>query len=132
MTQKPFSYTINLYLSIGAFFCMLALIFSSLTSHLPAAYFANGGREMSRIADNILLVQGLAMIVLAIIQRLWKPSIHLLLIGIFFILGSLLFCTGVYYVALTGNHPFAPIAPTGGSMLILGWLYLAITALFLK
>lgn len=125
-------YSINVWLSIGAFCCMLAIIFSSLTSHLPETYFAIGGRNMCRIADYILLIHGLVFIVLSILQKIWHISLHFILIESLFLLGIFLFCTGVFYFALTANHPLLPIAPMGGSLLIIGWLYLSIFALFLK
>ncbi|MBH9972603.1 MULTISPECIES: DUF423 domain-containing protein [Commensalibacter] len=129
--QRKFLF-INISLAFGALYCLLAVIFSSLTSHLPDQYFINDGRNMSRIADNILFIHGLALISVSILQKIWKLNLHFFLIGCIFILGLTLFCSGVFYISFTGFHPFLPIAPIGGTLLIFGWLYLAILALFLK
>lgn len=128
----PRSYSINLWLSAGALCCTLALVFSSLTTHLPDSFFTHDGRNMCRIADDILAIHGLALIVLSILQKIWQSSVHFTYIAIIMLSGIILFCTGVFYIALTGRHPLFPIAPIGGSLLITGWLYLTILGLFLR
>jgi uncharacterized membrane protein YgdD (TMEM256/DUF423 family) len=45
-----------------------------------------------------------------------------------FVLGTALFCAGVYAVAFADLH-LGPVAPTGGSILMLGWVCLLISAL---
>jgi uncharacterized membrane protein YgdD (TMEM256/DUF423 family) len=47
--------------------------------------------------------------------------------GLAFALGTLLFCGAVYTHGLTG-HALGPIAPTGGTLLMFGWLLLAASA----
>lgn len=132
MNIKKNFYYINPWLSAGALCCLLAVIFSSLTSHLPDHYFIQDGRNMSRIADNILFIHGLALLILSILQKIWKANLHFILIGCIFVFGLILFCSGVFYISLTGFHPPIPIAPMGGSLLIIGWLYLTILGLFLQ
>lgn len=44
-----------------------------------------------------------------------------------FVAGLLLFCGGVYGGALTGLH-FGMVAPAGGTLLMLGWGFLALSA----
>ncbi|MDI2089936.1 DUF423 domain-containing protein [Commensalibacter oyaizuii] len=126
------SFSIRLWLAVGAFYGMLAVILSALTSHLPAAYFVNDGREMTRVADTILAIQSLALMIVSILQKFYQCSIHLNIVAIAFMIGTLFFCVGVFYIACTGNHPPLPIAPIGGSILIGGWFYLTITAFLLK
>ena len=46
---------------------------------------------------------------------------HLLLAS-----GTTLFCTSFYYQALSGDPSIQTLAPIGGSLLILGWLALAL------
>jgi uncharacterized membrane protein YgdD (TMEM256/DUF423 family) len=48
--------------------------------------------------------------------------------GAAFVLGSVLFCAGVYAVAFGGLH-LGPVAPTGGVILVLGWVVLGVRAL---
>ena len=47
--------------------------------------------------------------------------------GLAFVLGTLLFCGAVYTHGLTG-HSLGSVAPTGGTILMLGWLLLAASA----
>ncbi|XP_044528109.1 transmembrane protein 256 isoform X1 [Gracilinanus agilis] len=46
--------------------------------------------------------------------------------GTLFTSGISLFCGSFYYHALTGDTTAIPVAPVGGSLLILGWLALAL------
>jgi uncharacterized membrane protein YgdD (TMEM256/DUF423 family) len=48
--------------------------------------------------------------------------------GAAFLLGTVLFCTAVYAFGLAGVSLDA-VAPTGGMLLILGWILLAVSAL---
>ncbi len=61
---------------------------------------------------------------------LWAPAGGRLAdaAGVAFALGLLLFCGAVYSRALGGPH-IAALAPVGGTLLILGWLLLAASAL---
>ena len=47
--------------------------------------------------------------------------------GAAFALGVLLFCGAVYALAI-GGLPTGPLAPLGGTLLMLGWLLLALSA----
>jgi uncharacterized membrane protein YgdD (TMEM256/DUF423 family) len=50
------------------------------------------------------------------------------LAGVAFALGLILFCSGVYAIAFAGIRlPY--VAPAGGSILMFGWLLLALSAL---
>jgi len=48
--------------------------------------------------------------------------------GAAFLAGTLLFCGAVYALAL-GGWRSGPLAPVGGTLLMLGWLLLAVSAL---
>lgn len=133
MSSRTSFLSTRLWLATGAFYGMLAVILSSFTSHLPDSYFVGAGREMTRIADNIIFIHSLALIGISILQKIWQPSIHLNIIGFAFNLGLWLFGGAVFYTAMTGNHPpLLPIAPMGGSTLILAWLYLTVAAFIIK
>lgn len=131
--SHPITFSSRLCFAFGALFGMFAVIFSALTSHLPDSYFSAGGREMARIADNIMGWQAVALIVIAILSRIWRPSIHMDIIGGFLLIGLALFGGAVYYTAFTGQHPpLLPIAPIGGTMMIFGWFYLFLFAVFAR
>ncbi|XP_040309305.1 transmembrane protein 256 isoform X1 [Herpailurus yagouaroundi] len=46
--------------------------------------------------------------------------------GLLLASGTTLFCTSFYYQALSGDPSIQTLAPVGGSLLILGWLALAL------
>ncbi len=49
-----------------------------------------------------------------------------------FVAGMVLFCGGLYLLALTGAHLFAYLVPFGGLSFIAGWIMLALAALKLE
>ncbi|XP_004433202.1 transmembrane protein 256 [Diceros bicornis minor] len=46
--------------------------------------------------------------------------------GLLLASGTTLFCTSFYYQALSGDPSAQTLAPVGGSLLLLGWLALAL------
>uniref|UniRef100_A0A8C0QXC9 Transmembrane protein 256 n=1 Tax=Canis lupus dingo TaxID=286419 RepID=A0A8C0QXC9_CANLU len=63
----------------------------------------------------------------------WSPfltrlysSLCILQAGLLLASGTTLFCTSFYYQALSGDPSIQTLAPIGGSLLILGWLALAL------
>lgn len=57
-----------------------------------------------------------------------RGRLQAVLAGLAFMAGLVLFCGAVYLVAFTGRH-LGPVAPTGGTLFMLGWLLLGISAL---
>ncbi|GAN67974.1 DUF423 domain-containing protein [Acetobacter orleanensis] len=108
----------------GALLAGSGVILGALIAHLPEADFGSGGRLMAHGAMEMQMWHGLALLMLGLTMR-EKPTKLLALGGCGLLLGTLLFCGGVYYTAFTGQHA-AHVAPTGGSILILSWLTLAI------
>jgi uncharacterized membrane protein YgdD (TMEM256/DUF423 family) len=96
----------------------------ALTAHLPDAHFAEGGRVMARSAMDMQMWQGIALLVLGL--GLAERTNRIFIAGGSggVLVGTLLFCAGVYNTAFTGHHG-SHIAPIGGSILILSWLVLA-------
>ncbi len=57
-----------------------------------------------------------------------RPGAWVAIAGAAFVVGALLFCTGVYAVAFADTH-LGAVAPTGGTLLMLGWIALLIRAI---
>jgi len=75
-------------------------------------------------AQQYQLWHALALALVALLG--WNGGSRLLAAtGWAFLLGTIFFCGALYLGAFTGRS-FGPLAPTGGSLLILGWLLLAI------
>ena len=118
----------RIWVAIGAAF--------GLTTVAMAAYQAHG---LAGTAENIrngfasaLLMQGLHAVALLFVG-LWAERGGLLarLAGLAFTFGVIAFCGTVYaggIPALATLH-VGPLAPIGGSTLMLGWLFLLISAL---
>ncbi|MCU0889788.1 MAG: DUF423 domain-containing protein [Rubritepida sp.] len=79
--------------------------------------------------DSALTMQGwhaLALLATALIARRAGVLAHLA--GACFAAGLVLFCGAVYAVVFAGLR-LGPVAPIGGTLLMLGWLLLAASAL---
>jgi len=59
--------------------------------------------------------------------RLWRPALLLALAG--WVLGSALFATDIALRTLAGHRLFPMAAPSGGTLLIAGWLALSAAAI---
>ena len=109
---------------------------NGLISVAAAAYGRHGAlgaatREMFGIAAHYQMAHALALLAVA-----WLASRHVRgwltapnVAGAAFTLGILLFSGSLYWFALTGLVPVEGSAPTGGLLLMLGWLALMWTAL---
>ena len=111
-------------IAAGALAGLLAVALSAYAAHgltLDAARM--------RMVDNALTQQGwhaLALIAAGILADRWGGWAANGA-GVAFLVGMILFCGAVWYVAATGNS-LGRVAPTGGMLLMLGWLLLAISA----
>ncbi|KAF5911828.1 hypothetical protein HPG69_015806 [Diceros bicornis minor] len=59
-------------------------------------------------------------------ERSLYSSLYLPQAGLLLASGTTLFCTSFYYQALSGDPSAQTLAPVGGSLLLLGWLALAL------
>ena len=118
----------RIWVAIGAAF--------GLTTVSMAAYQTHG---LAGTAENIrngfasaLLMQGLHAVALLFVG-LWaeRGGLFARLAGLMFTFGVIAFCGTIYasgIPALTALH-YGKLAPIGGSTLMLGWLFLLISAL---
>jgi len=117
-------------IAAGALAGLLAVALSAYAAHGLALDPAR-----TRMIDNALTQQGwhaLALIAAGILADRWGgPSLSYWAVngaGAAFLSGMILFCGAVWFVAVTGRS-LGPVAPTGGMLLMLGWLLLAVSAL---
>lgn len=96
-----------------------------------AAHALSGaGPEARHLVESGVQIQGWhALALLAV--GLWAPRGGRLadLAGVAFCFGSVLFCGAVYSHGIVGI-PWGVVAPVGGTTLMIGWLLLAVSALF--
>ncbi len=116
-------------LASGALLGLLTVAMGALAAHLPDRLLAPDGRDLLRTAVQMqgwhvpaLLACGL------LLER--RPGTLLRLSSLAFLLGIGCFCSGLYALAFLGPAalpaPVLHLAPAGGSILMLGWLLLAI------
>ena len=102
-----------------------AVMGGALTAHLPDRFFAEGGRDMARQAIQMQMWHALAIIGISVLMIQQGCRVLVSVSGCLMAVGTVLFSVGVALTAFWGIHP-GPVAPTGGSMLMLAWLLLAV------
>ncbi len=116
----------RLWLFLGAVAGLVAVALSAWAAHGTPAGFVGAHR---RAVDNALMIQGwhaLAMIAAGLMAEGGRPVAHLA--GAAFAIGTAMFCGAVWWSAL-GHPSLGPVAPVGGSTLMIGWLLMAAAAL---
>lgn len=104
--------------------------FGAVAMAAVAAHGLNGLDPMAlHRVDSAIQMQGWHALAL-LATGLWAPKGGRLVqaAGIAFALGTVLFCGAVYTLGLTGVS-LGVMAPTGGWLLMAGWLLLAVSAL---
>jgi uncharacterized membrane protein YgdD (TMEM256/DUF423 family) len=112
----------RIWIALGAFYGLTAVAMAALAAHaIPA--------DVLPMVRDAIQMQGWHALAL-LFTGLWAGRGGRLahLAGAAFALGTLMFCAGVYSLALAGVRlPF--VAPTGGTLLMFGWLLLALSTL---
>ena len=113
----------RIWIALGAFYGLTAVAMAALAAHaIPADV-------LPMVRDGIQM-QGWHALAL-LFAGLWSaPRRHRLahLAGAAFALGTPMFCGAIYCLALAGLR-LPMVAPTGGTLLMLGWLLLTLSAL---
>ncbi|MGC0052559.1 DUF423 domain-containing protein [Brucella pituitosa] len=88
---------------------------------------AHGGENHLGAIAPLLLVHAPALLVLSLIV----PNSRIANIGgALLVAGLVLFCGDLFLRDVTGNRLFPMAAPTGGSLMILGWLTVGVSSWF--
>ncbi|MCK8785281.1 DUF423 domain-containing protein [Roseomonas sp. NAR14] len=120
----------RLWLALGSLFGLLAVAMAAWAAHgLPQRL----GPAALAAVQNGLTMQGwhaLALLATGLLAERRAGTARALghAAGAAFALGALLFCGAVYAGAI-GGMPLGRVAPTGGLLLMLGWLLLLLAAL---
>jgi len=118
----------RIWLAFGAAFGLLTVAMAAYRAHALA-----GADALLR--DNVagaLLIQGLHALLLLFLSLYAEAGGRLArLSGVAITFGVIAFCGTVYASALPALAPlhFAPLAPIGGTALMLGWLLLLVSGL---
>lgn len=107
----------------------IAVIAGAMAAHNGS--LANGPAATIRLGGSYHLAHALALGLAALAARgPARPRAEVA--GWLFLAGIILFCGGLYLLALTGAHLFAYLVPFGGLSFIAGWVMLALAALKLE
>ncbi len=118
----------RLWIVLGALAGLLAVAFSAVAAHaLPTRL----DPARLRMVESAIQMQGWHSLAL-VLTGLWVERAGAARLanvaGLAFAVGLVLFCGAVYALALAGIR-LGPTAPTGGVLLMLGWLLLGASAL---
>ena len=115
----------RLWIGLGALAGLLAVAMAALAAH---GLDAIGPVRLGMVRAGLQMQGWHALALLAC--GLWAPRGGWLAdaAGAAFVAGLVLFCGGVYGLAL-GGWPVGMLAPIGGTLLMAGWLLLAVSAI---
>ena len=121
----------RIWLFIGALNGALAVALGAVGAHALGPATSDATRAMFETAVRYHLIHSLALLGIAAITPHLQGRVSQRLIqaaGMAFTAGIVLFCGGLYALSGLGLSVGAKSAPFGGTLLILGWLMLAATA----
>ena len=104
----------------------LAVALGAIGAHAVAA--DDVGRRLWDTASFWHVAHSLGLVALAPMTARWGPKIGLAAV-VAIVAGAAAFCGTLYVQALTGAPPVPMLAPTGGMLLIVGWLLAALAIL---
>ena len=112
------------FIAIGSLFALAGIVARSLSSHaLLQVLTRNGKLDNFNLAADYLLFHALALLGVAILCRLY-PEAGYFRAGWAFIGGSLLFQGSVLVKSFISIQPLGFVTPTGGAILMVGWVLL--------
>jgi uncharacterized membrane protein YgdD (TMEM256/DUF423 family) len=101
------------------------VVLAAASAHLAAA----GTQSNLDLASRFLMIHALVLLGIAALSR--SGGRWLTIAGALFALGCICFSGGLCLIALV-DRVFAPLVPIGGTVLILGWLALAVAGFTLR
>lgn len=119
----------RLLIVLGALAGLTGIALAAAGVHAFAPRVGPGGMEMLRSATTLQLVHALALLFCGLWAERATTGRRLIhLAGLCFALGIVLFSGAVHALALRGLR-LPAAAPTGGTLLMLGWALLALAGL---
>lgn len=117
------------WIFISALLGFLGVALGAFGAHaLKETLETAGTVEVWKTGIHYLQFQAVALLVVAS----FLPAPSLRAIGGFWLVGILLFSGSLFGLALQGPPWLGPVTPLGGILLLVGWIWLAISALRMK
>jgi len=113
---------------IGSLLMAAGILLGAFAAHLLNSQFSNYATTLWHKASFYHLTHALALTGLGFYMQVSQPPLPgLVRTGWLWLLGLLFFAGALYLIALTGIKMLGLIAPVGGTLMVLGWLQLALT-----
>ena len=117
----------RLWIGVGALAGLGAVIMAAVGAHALPGRLDASALAMMQSADQMLGWHALALLVCGLWARRGGRMVDVA--GTAFTIGLILFCGAVYSIALAGIR-LGPMAPIGGTVLMLGWVALLVSAVW--
>ncbi|WP_158769895.1 DUF423 domain-containing protein [Paraglaciecola sp. L1A13] len=117
----------KIYLVIGAFSAMLAVILGAFAAHGLKNQLSDNLLGVFQTGVQYQMYHSLGLILLVLVAQI-MPSPQLAWSAAFMTTGILLFSGSLYLLAITGIKWFGPITPIGGLCFIIAWAIFIFTA----
>lgn len=124
----------KIWIFLGAVNGFLGVAAGAVGSHVLSAQTTADQLALFKLAASYQLTHAFALLAAGLLTPyLIRPQGRALLkiTGAAFTAGIILFCGALYMLATTGDRLPHAIAPIGGSLLMIGWLGLAVSAFFI-
>jgi len=117
-----------LWLRIGAVWGALAVAMGAFGAHgLKPRIEAMGQLANFQTAAQYHMYMALAILAVGLLQAMGRSGIALSVAGWAFLIGSAIFSGSLYVLSLTGLKWLGAITPIGGTVILVGWIALAVS-----
>ena len=113
----------RLWLGIGSLLGLTGVIMAALAAHALPDRISPTALGLVHTAIEMQMWHALALVGCGILARSGAAPRRIAVAGAAFALGSVLFCGAVYSLALAGVE-LPAVAPTGGFLVMAGWISL--------
>jgi uncharacterized membrane protein YgdD (TMEM256/DUF423 family) len=111
----------------GATLCLIAVVIGAFGAHaFNELLMANERKDVFDLANRYQFYHGLALILIASLFAREQVENRIALISSLMFLGTIVFCTSLYLLALLNLTWLGAVAPIGGVLLIISWGLLVI------
>ena len=118
----------NHWVALGSVLGGLSVVLGAFASHTLRTKIAPDQLAVMETAVRYQMYHALALLGVGF-ASIKVDSVILKLSGICFVAGTLLFSGSLYLITLFGQKWAGPVTPVGGSLLLIGWVLLTVTAL---
>jgi len=117
------------WLRIGAVWGFLAVAMGAFGAHgLKPRIEAMGQLANFQTAAQYHMYMALALVAVGLLQANGRSGAALSVAGWGFLIGSTIFSGSLYVLSLTGLKWLGAITPIGGTVILIGWIALAVAA----